>query len=169
MPVSKLCPSLNRFSGNSQLLNDIAWRPTGKAIPGQALRVPGGWGSRISEQSAHEGAKIGRLYSPPPRKYSWYSFLLRVWVDPRATARPEGLRQRKISMPMTIGNWTRDLPACSAASQPTALPRAADTTAQTFDDKILSLRNRMLNPSVFPELLNFTTCLFGPTVMLTVT
>ena len=60
--------------------------------PGQALRVPGGWGSQISRQSALESGKVvSPTHRPslPPRKHSWYSFLL------EAILRPEGLCQWK--------------------------------------------------------------------------
>jgi len=73
----------------------------GKAIPGQALGVPGGWSSHISWQLAQESGKfVGPVHqlSLLPRKYSWYSFLLEAELTPRAIVQPEVLSQWQIPM-----------------------------------------------------------------------
>ena len=68
--------------------------------PEQTLRVPGGWGSRISRQSAHEGDK-DEPYAPAgfiTQEIFLVLISVRVWVDPRAIARPEGFCQWNIPM-----------------------------------------------------------------------
>jgi hypothetical protein len=68
--------------------------------PEQVFGVPGGSGSRISKQSAHEGGKaVSPTHRPsltPRRLLALIS--VKGWVDSRDTMRPEGLSHWKISV-----------------------------------------------------------------------
>ena len=69
--------------------------------PGQALRVPGGWGSLLSRQSANDGGKVASLIHCPPlplKEIFLVLISLRGWVKARVVVQPEGLLQLKIAV-----------------------------------------------------------------------
>jgi len=61
---------VHSYKNTSSCLMDvrihIPYEGKGKAIPGEALRVQGFWGSQISRQLAHEGGKVVSLTHRPP-------------------------------------------------------------------------------------------------------
>ena len=96
----------------------------------QEVEAPRFQDSRHMKVVRLSALRTGRLYHS--RKYSWYSFLLEAESTPWAQC---GRKDYD-----TIGNRTRDLPACRAVPQPTVPPAACPgLTLYVHENKKLQL------------------------------
>ena len=105
---------------------------------------PGGWGYRISRQSAHEG---GKVVSPkprpplPPSKKSWYLFLLEAELTP--------------------GPWFGRIPMTLSGIEPASCRLVAQYLKQLrHRNAIIENFNNYKLPAIFSRRLQMTIVLF---------
>jgi hypothetical protein len=94
---SRLCQYVDEITRDHHSCNR-PWRPTGLSD----VEAP-----TISGQSAHRRRWGCQPYAPAalhPQEDYWYSFLLRGWVDPRATVWLEGLDKLQNQWPQLGSN-----------------------------------------------------------------
>jgi hypothetical protein len=135
------------YNVSTHLMAKLTYFNVRLATLAQAPRVPGGWGSQISSQSAHESgcqpyAQAGRLY--PWGNIPGTDFCQRLSRTQGHSA-ARRIKSMKNSSESTV-NRTRDLPAYSAKPQPSAPPRAPSFCMKAINScasqtEVSSLRN----------------------------
>ena len=113
--------------------------------PGQALKVPGDWGSQNLRQWAYEGGKfVSPTHRPPlpPHPQEIFPVLISVrgWVDTRTTVWPEWLCQWEI--PLTpLGIEPATFRFVTPPRTPVIVSGSPKCSVKTFRSATLSILN----------------------------